>query len=241
MTLKDEYPLFRTDCDPEVHRPIFQSANKNFASGFRRFLDLVRRLDERLHQTFALAAYHYARSIKEVGVDPEMVFIRLVSAIETLSQGTKLKQRDDLLEDQSVADLISNSSLSTENKQELKNVFSVRKSRKRFIRFVEEHCSGYFKGGNFKAKHLKIKRADLSETLNGIYGARSRYLHAGEPMYLSVPFRGGERWDTDPTFGMVVDNRSLPASQKLPYAYFFEGLVRHCLLNYLKINSVDPK
>src|SRR5208283_3782061 len=66
---------------------------------------------------------------------------------------------------------------------------------------------------------------------------QSKYLHAGEPMFLSQPIKGGEKWDTDPTMGMIVDNRSFPASQKLPYAYFFEGLVRQCLLNYLKANS----
>jgi len=87
--------------------------------------------------------------------------------------------------------------------------------------------------------------------LNVIYAARSKYLRAGEPMFLSQPFKGGEKWDTDPTAGMIIDNRLFPPpkkvtpsgtlvetpSQKLPYAYFFEGLVRQCLLNYLKANS----
>jgi hypothetical protein len=35
------------------------------------------------------------------------------------------------------------------------------------------------------------------------YNARSAYLHSGEPMYLSMPIKGGERWDTDPTLGMT--------------------------------------
>lgn len=56
-------------------------------------------------------------------------------------------------------------------------------------------------------------------------------------MFLIQSIKGGEKWDTDPTSGMIVDNRSLSSSQKLPYAYFFEGLVRHCLLNYLGANS----
>ena len=74
-------------------------------------------------------------------------------------------------------------------------------------------------------------------------------------MFLSQPIKGGEKWDTDPTVGMIVDNRLFPPpkkvpssgaisdnrsyipSQKLPYAYFFEGLVRQCLVNYLEANS----
>jgi len=38
---------------------------------------------------------------------------------------------------------------------------------------------------------------------------------------------------------MIVDNRSFTPAQKLPCAYFFEGLVRQCLLNYLKANSLS--
>jgi hypothetical protein len=58
-------------------------------------------------------------------------------------------------------------------------------------------------------------------------------------MFLSQPFKSGAKWDTDPTSGMIVDNRAFSEGQKLPYAWFFEGLVRHCLLNYLKENSMS--
>ncbi len=167
-----------------------------------------------------------------------MVFIRLVSAIEALSKDMVLNRKDDTLEEQQIKDVLAQSNLSTEHKNELKNIFAVRKSRKKFTRFIEQHSSGFFKGGNFKAKHLKIKRANLGKVLNIIYRARSKYLHAGEPMFLSQPIKGGEKWDTDPTFGMIVDNRSFTARQKLPYTSFFEGLVRQCLLNYLKRNSM---
>jgi hypothetical protein len=85
---------------------------------------------------------------------------------------------------------------------------------------------------------LEIKKADLPQVLTAIYNARSAYLHAGEPMYLSMPIKGGERWDIDPTLGMTIDNREFSPRPKLPYAYFFEGLVRHCLLSYLETNSL---
>ncbi|SRR5216684_2576782 len=237
MTIKKEYPFVRVRCNPGIHPPIFQSGNKNLVDGFKAFLDLVKALDETLHQTFILACHHYARAVKEVGVDSEMVFIRLVSAIEALSKDTQLTRKDDVLEQNGVADLIARSTLPAENKNELQNIFDVRKSRKKFIRFVEQHCSGFFKGGNVKARHTKIRKANLAKILDAIYKARSKYLHAGEPMFLSMPMKGGEKWDTDPMFEMIIGNRSFPASQKLPYAYFFEGLVRQCLLNYLKTNS----
>jgi hypothetical protein len=241
MTIKREYPFVRIKCNPGIHPPLFQKPKDNFAAGFKEFLDTVKRLDRNLHQDFVLACHHYARATKEVGVDSEMVFIRLVSAIEALSKDVRLNRKDDTLEEQEIKDIVAQSNLSTEHKDELKNIFHVRKSRKRFTRFIEQRSSGFFKGGNFKAKHLKIKRANLSKVLNIIYTARSKYLHAGEPMFLSQSIKGGEKWDTDPTFGMIVDNRSFAARQKLPYTFFFEGLVRQCLLNYLKENSMSQK
>ncbi len=239
MTIKKEYPFVRVRCNPGIHPPLFQSSNSNLATDFKDFLDMVQKLDQNLHQDFILACHHYARAIREVGVDSEMVFIRLVSAIEALSKNLALNRKDDALDEQRITDLIVQSSFSAEHKKDLQEIFNVRKSRKRFVRFIEQHSSGFFKGGNFKAKHLKIKRANLREALSIIYTARSKYLHAGQPMFLSQPIRGGEKWDTDPTSGMVVDNRSFTAGQKLPYAYFFEGLVRQCLLNYLKGKSLS--
>jgi gamma-glutamylcyclotransferase (GGCT)/AIG2-like uncharacterized protein YtfP len=239
MTIKTEYPFLRINCNPGIHPPLFENRNKNFATEFKNFLDTVRLLNRELHQSFILACHHYARAAREVGVDPEMVFIRLVSSIEALSEEVTLSRNDDTLEEQKVRRLIDESDLVREHKAELKNIFNVRKSRKKFVRFVEQNSSGFFKGGNFKAKHLKIKRSALADVLDVIYAARSKYLHAGEPMFLSQPFKAGGKWDTDPTSGMIADNRSFTADQKLPYGFFFEGLVRHCLLNYLRKNSVS--
>jgi hypothetical protein len=240
MTLRREYPFVRVKCNPAIHPPLFENPDKNLTVDFKEFLDTVRTLDHRLHLDFILACHHYARAVREVGVDSEMVFIRLVSAIEALCRYVTLDRKDDALDEQKIARLIANSDLSPDQQKELKTTFDVRKSGKKFIRFIEQNSSGYFKGGNFKAKRLKIKRADLGKVLRIIYDARSKYLHAGEPMFLSTPFKGGEKWDTDPILGMWVDSRRFDAVQKLPYAHFFEGLVRHCLLNYLKANSSKP-
>jgi gamma-glutamylcyclotransferase len=144
-----------------------------------------------------------------------------------------------VLEAEEIEKLISESKLPTEQKTELKIIFDVRKSRKKFIRFIEQHCQGFLKGGNFKARRLKITRKNLGKVLDTIYKARSAYLHSGEPMFLSMPIKGGEHWDTDPSVGMIIDRRHLKGSQKLPYAHFFEGLVRQCLMNFLKAGSSE--
>jgi len=56
-------------------------------------------------------------------------------------------------------------------------------------------------------------------------------------MFLSRVIRGLKTLDMDPIAGMIIDNRRVSASTKLPYTHFFEGLVRHCLVNFLKDNK----
>jgi hypothetical protein len=132
LTIKTEHPFVRVKCNPAIHPPLFESPNKNLAIDFKEFMDTVKTLDHRLHQDFILACHHYARAVREVGVDPEMVFIRLVSAIEVLCRHMALDRKDDALDEQKIARLIESSDLSTEQKKELKSAFDVRKSGKKF-------------------------------------------------------------------------------------------------------------
>jgi len=234
LRIKTENRFIYRFCNSLIHPQIFSSKNRNFAIGLINFLDTVKSLDTKYHQQFILACYHYTRSLKEIGVDSEMVFIRLVSAIETLSKFIKLNKNSDLFSGKTFEDIIKDDVLSKPEMEEFKKTFENRKSKAKFITYIKKYSSGYLKGGNFKAKHCKISKKQLPKILGTIYDARSAYLHNGEPMYLSQPMHGGEKWDTDPSMGMIIDNRSFPASQKLPFTYFFEGLVRQCLLNFLK-------
>lgn len=235
---KIDSPFLYKPTNQAVHPKIFTDGKRNFARGLSDFLELIKNLDESKHQGFILACYHYARALKEVGVDSEMVFIRLVSAIETLSSQMKLKQKDDIFFGKETESFIKAGILNEEQFLEIKNIFDVRKSRIRFIRFVEKYCKGAFHGGNWKARHVRLLRINLPRVLSAIYNARSKYLHLGEPMYLSQFMHGAGKWDTDPSLGMMIDNREFSASQKLPYTYWFENIVRCCLLNYLKEQKV---
>jgi hypothetical protein len=58
--------------------------------------------------------------VREVGVDSEMVFIRLVSAIEALCRHVTLDRKDDALEEQKIATLIASSDLSPGQKKNLR-------------------------------------------------------------------------------------------------------------------------
>ena len=226
-------PVYRP-CHPLLAQTIFSTRIRSFTSGFPDFLNKIAHLDTKYHQKLILACFHYSRALREFGIDEEMVFIRLVSAIEAVSKWAKLQKGDDFFNGKEFEKIIRIELLSNEEVAELKRLFDVRKPRIKFKRFIQQHSRGFFKGGKVRAPHTKIRKADLEKTLNAIYDSRSNYLHNGEAMYLSHLMRGGLKWDTDPSLGMIIDKRRFPRSKKLPYGSFFQRLVRHCLLEFIK-------
>lgn len=248
LKIKTEKDFLYRPCNHQIHPKIFgHRKERNFAIGLSDFLNSIKKLNPEKHQQFILCCYHYARALKEVGVDREMVFIRLVSSIEVLAKDFGLKKKDNPLSGKKFDKVFGNSNLSEDQKNQLKEILrvnrkdliNIEKSKLKFIRFIERYSKGCLRGGNWKAKHTKISKKDLPKVLRKIYDARSGYLHNGEPMYLSHFLRGAKNWDTDPSLGMVIDNRKVSASQKLPYEYWFENIVRCCLLNYLK-ETITP-
>ena len=85
-----------------------------------------------------------------------MVFVRLVSSIEALSEFIELDKKDDLFKGKKFEDIVKTDVLS--EKDELKRIFDVRKSRKKFIRFIERHSKGFFKGGRDQPYMQKLKK-----------------------------------------------------------------------------------
>lgn len=229
-----DYEPVYIPCDQKVDPYILSGSGRNFAEGLGDFLASVEKLPSQHHQQFILSCHHYLRALREVGVDEEMVFIRLVSAIEALAaKHGVLKEGDDSFEGHTFDDVAKTELLSAEQREELERVFAVRKSRLKFIRFVEQYSNGFFHGGRSRAPHCRIRKCDLVPSLNAIYKNRSGYLHGGEPMFLSHRAEAPAQWDTDPGGESIIDNRRLPANLKLPYPYFFHRLVRHCLNSFL--------
>jgi len=239
---KTEHNFLYKSCDYNVHPKIFKHSNNNFSLGLSDFLDLIRELKVEKHYQFILCCYNYSKALKEIGVDREMVFIRLVSSIEILSEDFNLSEKDNPLNNKNFKDIILNkldlTILQEEQFWELLNVnkeglIKIKKTSKKFIQFIKEYSKGALKGGNYKGK--KITKINLIKTLRKIYCARSKYLHSGYSMYLSNFMRGFEKYDMDPSLGTTADNRRLKAkNNKMPYESWFENIVRCCLLNYVK-------
>lgn len=231
---KWEYnPVYRP-CHSRLAQTICSTRKRSFISGLPDFLNQVANLDTKYHQKLILASSHYARALREFGVDEEMVFIRLVSAIDAVSKWAKLQKGEDLFNGKDFKEIIKVDLLSNEQLKELKNLFRYRYNKRKYRRFIIQYSKGFFKGGRLKSLHTRIKKSQLKGVLDAIYENRSKYLHEGQSMYLSLPIRGGEKWDTDPSLGMIMDKRKFPAEMKLPYGSFFQQLVRHCLLEFIR-------
>jgi len=253
------------------HPEIFNAndCNRNFAEGLNNFpascdtifnslsdfLDSIKKLSPEKHQSFILACWHYARSLKEVGLDREMVFIRLVSAIEALSKD--YDKIDDPLDGAAFDELFKGADLIDEQRDRLREILRVGKKGKiridknswRFREFIKRYSNefAYTQPAKEVASHginrLYVTQENLEEVLKLIYSARSKYLHEGEPMHLSELIvnelaKKDINWDFWCSVGGIIDNRSFGSTQ-LPYECLFERLVRHCLLKWFENNLLS--
>lgn len=235
IPVKTEFWPLRIKFGQNVDPTIFSATDRNLAIELPSFLNHIRLIPAKYHLTVALAANHYARALREIGVDEEMVFVRLVSAIETAAFDQPIS--NDPLSNKTVEDLFRTDELTDPQIQELKKLLHTRKAQAKFISFLEQFSSGFFEGMPEKPTHTQVTPATLSSVAEAIYNARSDYLHIGYPMYLSDP--AFPEWHMDPSVGMTWQNRSYTANQKLPRADFFHRLVRHCLLAYFKSLAPD--
>lgn len=225
---KYEYKFNYRSCNPALHKGIFDvkgNPARNFCVGLPDFLDKFLKLPAKHHQKIIFSCAHYLNALKDVGIDEEMLYVRLVSAIEVLSSSSKLKDQ--------LCNKVNKLVLDSKIKAEIINNLSISGTKKNFIKFIKDNCKYFFKGGGRKVKHCIILKPNLVEKLKVIYDARSEYLHNGEPMYISRPMHGDDKWDQDPTMGIVQDNRSIDGAKKLPFTNWFEKLVRHSILNYI--------
>ncbi len=201
-------------------------------------LDAVKTLPVDVHRRYYLAAAHYADAIRWIGHNDEIAYIKLVSAIEVLAY------REELSEDELPKNLRSlidanPTHFSGIEKAELLSYLNQRKIRFKFVQFLRKYSDGYFTGRPTTPEHCLVTEATFEQFANAIYKARSRFLHEGEPMWISderVRDDTEERgWDLDGSFGMVRDQHEWSGSEVIPTVLFFEEIVRHCLLNYLGV------
>lgn len=237
---KHELPFMYKKCDPPIHPTIFEQEGRT-----RRFidtvalLDQVQKLDPKYHHAFALAVRQYSIALRNIGVDEEMVFIRLVSAIEALSKYMDLEPEDDPLAGKTLKEIIAKEHQNPQTIDAIRSIFNTRKTSLKFRKFIWKYMRDTLPATppmeNTGYKWITTENVD--EILQRVYKARSKYLHEGQPMYLSLHMHG-ILGDFDPSMGMIIDNREFKECEQLPLPSPFENLVRQCLINFLADHQV---
>ena len=208
---------------------ITNSNSKNFVD-FVDFLKNIENLPATKHQRFMNAFTNYNLALQQIGISQEMTFVRLVSAIESLSNKLPLDKSENSIDKNKFQTFLS--TINDENqKLEFKEIFTARKATQKFIKFIKNYSSEYILERT-DIPYGNITDDTVEDILSRIYRARSSYLHAGSAMFISEHWEDG-RMDMDSAMGMSIGSKWFSENEKLPTLEFFEGLVRHCIVSYL--------
>lgn len=213
---------------------MFSNQERNWVnSGLAEFLDLVKILDQSYHQNLIQSLHWYSGGAKEIGVDHELFFIKLVSSVEALLDTTGAEQ--DGLADKLNA-LNTKNTFEPEEWNQIKRWLENRKIRKRFVGFLERYSTDFSGEVPKEAGHCYIPQDEISKYTKRIYDARSSYLHAGKPMFLSMDMRGDDmkKWDLDASMGMSADRKKISEKEKLPRVRWFERIVNYSIKNFIQ-------
>ncbi len=217
-----------------VNYEMLSDQKRNWSdAGLVQFFESIRNLGQEHHQKLIQAFNWYSEAIKELGIDHELFFIKMVSAVENLLKD--IKTPDDSLKVK-LLELKEDKFFTKKEGTDVDNWLENRGIIKRFLGFFDKYSAGYFKAGFRKAAHCYIRKKDSEEYLKRIYNARSKYLHEGKPMYLSLNMCHKEswKWDVDPSGGMGVDRRKIPGKEKLPHVRWFERIANHSIKNFIE-------
>ncbi|MBP7671189.1 hypothetical protein KA119_02765 [Candidatus Gracilibacteria bacterium] len=220
-----------------INYEMFTNQNRNWCNqnnNLEDFLNKIISLNQKYHQKLINSFFWYAEGIKELGINSQLFFIKMTSCIEPLLKFTPNKKSNDL--ERKVTNLIRKSIFNNSETEELENWLKNRNIKKRFVNFIAKYSKGFFKSGRRKRKNSHIYKSKLNEFTKIIYNARSKFLHEGTPMYLSMePNIDSEKHvDIDGTLGMMSDRKKFNTKEKLPRPRWFERIVNHCLQNFIE-------
>ncbi len=240
LRTKHELPLLYKKCNPLIHPTVFeQEGRARRFIDMAAFLDQVQTLNPKYHHSFALAVRQYSIALRNIGVDEEMVFIRLVSAVEALSRYTDLDPEEDPLAGKTLEEVIVKEQQNPQTIDAIRNIFNTRKTALKFRKFIKKYMGDILPASPpmENTGYKWITTANVDEILQRIYKARSKYLHEGQLMYLSQHIHG-ILGDFDPSLGMIIDNHEFKEDEQLPLTSPFENIVRQCLINFVTANQV---
>ncbi len=211
--------------------------------------ELIKGLNADLHLDFIMAVRFYHRALLYIDENPVTAYLDLISAIETLSKYTDIgKPRVSWLSNNKALTEalkgINDKDLRAKIENAILDLDSVKGFiGKRFVRFILNYNTDDFWDPNRRDKDLPprlyVEKKDLEKYLKKIYIIRSKYLHAGvafPPFIFDPPQKNSELplAETSWTLEKLWTEKDV-----IPLPHFFERLVRHVLINFLRAKQKD--
>jgi hypothetical protein len=249
------------DLEPLSHRYIDEDIVRDPPTNLKelsQWLKIVDHLNVTVHEKFLSAAKLYSQALQLIEIRPDVSYLNLVSAIETLAEDMNIGKPtlDDLRPGlQDLVAKISDLKLQQNITQKLAEEGF---HRRKFAGFIKQQIledNSFWNYDRRPSKHGRVCPENLDKYLKNIYDQRSRTLHTGEqfPDYIFIP------WGQIPGLDIPEDiylnkkiiihhipleevitaisitsgGRTWKSKDFIPYPHFFERLVNHVLKNYL--------
>lgn len=257
------------DLEPPSHRYVDEDVVRDRVpptnlGELPQWLTLVDNLNATVREKFISAAKLYSQALELMEVRPDVSYLNLVSAVETLARDVNIGEPnlDDLQPElQSLIGEISDQKL---REKIIQKLVEGRFFRRKFAEFIRQQILKDESFWNYERRPSQLGRVcpqNLDRLLKNIYDQRSRTLHTGErfPDYIFVPW--GEipglvdlPEDAYVNKKIIVHHepmqeilsgtrvtsggRTWESKDFIPCPHFFERLVNHVLKNYLKTCQV---
>lgn len=232
VSSKTTYPVFLPDTVRE-YTSIFNDEKKNLTSDLIPFFQKIQELPDVAHFNIIHSFKEYHQALKNLGVDHDISYLKLVVAIEGIAVTEKPRSRfsEDFPE---CFELIKKEKKRLE---QISTAWATRGSFKSVVTFLEKYLLPTHPEYR-ETKHMTatgVAPIILINTLERIYKARSKYVHEGLPVEISR--MGFADSPYQPSLGGIIDKRRLSGEEMLPMISYFEEMVHKTLLAYVEINS----
>jgi len=237
ISQKITYPVFLPSTVSE-YKEIFNDKKKNLTSDLIPFFEKIVTLPDKGHFNIIHSFREYHEALKNIGIDHDIVYLKLVVAIEGIASIEKV-------ESNFKHDFPECFNLIKDDKEKLNQITTMwanRGSTNSVRSFLKKYLLGIrkdFEKTVYINKEGKNKNITLEKTINRIYASRSKYVHEGRQMTISkISFRDSAY---EPTMGGVIDRKKILLDELLPVISYFENIVNISLINYIDINTLVKK
>lgn len=237
-------PVVRIDNRPSSFNKGKRMLDKPLITGssnlgaLHEWFKLVENLSSKYDQKFILATRLYHRSLLLIEEEPDLAYLDLISSIEVLCQDTKIGKVSLCDLDPKLAKAIY--SLDNDLKEKIEKAILKREKfiKRKFVKFIMDHIDDSFWIENERPEYGVIKKDELKDYLERIYNQRSRTLHSGEPFPPNIFTAPMDKTEIDFSLGMIIGDKKWELKDYIPYPRFFEKLVNHVIINFLRRNQV---